>query len=171
MDSSYSDNTVTILYLNIYGQTKFYDHKQFQLQEMVQKYNCDIVHLQEVYISDDTLSNCHFIRNNFQVISNNSTSGYGTASLVRNDMKVENISIDTRGRLIIFDINNITYCNVYLDAGTDNDSRTSRENYLGETIPNLLINHCDAGYAGGDWNCIIEKRMLLITPAPRCLLA
>ena len=74
MVRSYSDNTVTILYLNIYGQTKFYDDKQLQLQEMIQKYNCDIVHLQEANISDETFRNCSFIRNNFQVISNNSAS-------------------------------------------------------------------------------------------------
>ena len=153
-----NDNIINILYLNIRGQTKFYLDKQLQLQETVKRLKCDIVQLQETHIEEDTFQNCDFIKNNFTVISNNSTTGYGTSSLIRNELKAENIIFDTEGRVIVFDINNITYCNVYMNAGTDNTSRASRENYFSAIIPNLLVNRCRNGYAGGDWNCIIDKK-------------
>ena len=98
-DSSFS--TLTILYVNIRGQTKFYLDKQLQLQEMIKRFNCDIVHLQESHIEDDTFSKCDYIRNNYSVISNNSTTGYGTSSIVKNEIQVENISFDTEGRVIV----------------------------------------------------------------------
>ena len=55
-------------------------------------------------------------------------------------------------------MNNIVHCNVYMNAGTDAASRTSRENYFGEMIPNLLVNRSLSGCIGGDWNCIIDKK-------------
>ena len=36
-------------------------------------------------------------------------------------------------------------------------SRSSRENYCAETIPQLLVNAKDAGCLGGDFNCITSK--------------
>ena len=63
---------------------------------------------------------------------------------VKNDLKVDNISFDTSGRIIVFDTDNITHCNVYLVAGTDSISRSAREQYLGETLPNMLVNRCSA---------------------------
>ena len=153
-----NETTLTIFYLNIRGQTKFYDDKQQQLQDLIMHYGCDIIHLQETDFNDDTFKNCSFIKSNYQVISNNSATGYGTASLVKNDLDAENIRCDTEGRIIVFDIKNITFCNLYIEAGTDGCSRTSREAYFSEAIPNLLIGQHQTGYAGGDWNCIIEKK-------------
>ena len=40
-----SETTIDILYLNVRGQTKFYDDKQKQLQDMIMHHNCDIIHL------------------------------------------------------------------------------------------------------------------------------
>ena len=153
-----SETTIDILYLNVRGQTKFYDDKQKQLQDMIMHHNCDIIHLQETDFDDDTFYNCSFIKSNYLIISNNSSTGYGTASLVKNELEVENIRFDTEGRIIIFDIKNITFCNLYLEAGTDSNSRCSRERYFNETLPNLLVGQHLTGYAGGDWNCIIEKK-------------
>ena len=77
---------------------------------------------------------------------------------MKNDLVVENISFDTSGRIIVFDVHNITHCNVYLEAGSDSVSRSNRENYLNETLPSLLTNRCSAGYVCGDWNCLAESR-------------
>ena len=67
-----NETTLTIFYLNIRGQTKFYDDKQQQLQDLIMHYGCDIFHLQETDFNDDTFKNCSFIKSNYQVISNNS---------------------------------------------------------------------------------------------------
>ena len=96
-----NETTLTIFYLNIRGQTKFYDDKQQQLQDLIMHYGCDIIHLQETDFNDDTFKNCSFIKSNYQVISNNSATGYGTASLVKNDLDAENIRCDTEGRIIV----------------------------------------------------------------------
>ena len=129
------ESKLTILSMNIRGQTKLTLQKQLQIQDIIRFNGCDIIHLQETDIDENTFSSCFFISNNFTVISNNSPTGYGTTSLVKNDLVVENISFDTSGRIIVFDVHNITHCNVYLEAGSDSVSRSNRENYLNETLP------------------------------------
>ena len=91
------------------------------------------------------------------MISNNSPTGYGTTSLVHNDLKID-VCFDTNGRIILFNIEKTTFCNVYLEAGTDASSRAARENYCGEILPNLLVNRCASGCIGGDWNNVIDKK-------------
>ena len=150
-------NIIRIAYINTYGQTKFTVQKQIQIEDFVKKYKSDIIHLQESHLDAESFKHCRFISNNYRVLCNNSPSGYGTTSLVRYDLTVENDFYDTNGRLIVFDIENITFGNVYLEAGTDAVSRAARENYCGEVIPNLLVNRCQAGCIGGDWNSIINK--------------
>ena len=76
---------------------------------------------------------------------------------MKNEYCIENIAIDTSGRILVFDIENITFGNFYLLSGTDGLSRSSRENYFAEIIPQLLINAKDLGCYGGDFNCIIRK--------------
>ena len=127
------ENKLSILCMNTFGQTKFTLQKQLQIQDMIRFYKSDIIHLQKTDTDSDTFKQCSFILNNYAVISNNSPTGYGTLSLVKNDLKDDNISFDTSGRIIVFDTDNITHCNVYLDAGTDSISRSAREQYLGET--------------------------------------
>ena len=144
--------------MNTYGQTKFTLNKQMQIEEIVKKYKCDIVHLQESHIEDHTFDTCSFIKNNYYILRNNSMSEYGTASLIHNDFKVENECYDSNGRVIVFDIQNVTFCNVYLEAGTDALSRAAREKYCGELLPNLLVNRWSSGCIGGDWNNIIDKK-------------
>jgi hypothetical protein len=41
---------------------------------------------------------------NYNIIENNSVNQYGTASLVKSELTVENIRTDLEGRLIIFEI-------------------------------------------------------------------
>ena len=147
-----------IMYMNSYGQTKFTVQKQLQIEDIVKKLRCDIIHIQESDLDDQTFDSCSFIKNNYNLLRNNSLSGYGTATLVHNDFNVVNECYDVNGRIIIFDIENTTFCNVYLEAGTDASSRSARESYCGEVLPSLLVNRCSSGCIGGDWNNIIDKR-------------
>ena len=62
--------------------------------------------------------------------------------------------MDTNGRAIFFDISGLTLGNVYLHSGTDALSRSGRENFCAETIPQLLVNCKESGCWGGDLNCI-----------------
>ena len=57
-----------------------------------------------------------------------------------------------------FEIAGVTFANVYLPSGTDATARNNRENYLAEKIPQILVNRCGSGCAGGDFNCINNKK-------------
>ena len=76
---------------------------------------------------------------------------------MKDEFNVENVAFDSNGRIIIFDIENLTLGNFYLPSGSDGNSRSRRENYFGETIPQLLINSKDSGCLAGDFNCITNK--------------
>ena len=65
---------------------------------------------------------------------------------------------DTKGRVLIFDIAEVTFGNLYLPSGTDGSSRSSRENHFGEIIPQILVNRKNMGCIGGDFNCITNKQ-------------
>ena len=101
-------NILTIAYLNIRGQSSFTESKQKQVEAFAKFNKCDIVHLQEAHIEDDTFSNCEFISSSYNIIPNNSPSKYGTASLVRSELSPENIQFDQEGRVIVFDIGQFT---------------------------------------------------------------
>ena len=66
---------------------------------------------------------CYYIKSNFEILSNNNINKYGTASLIKNEFEPLNIKYDTEGRVIKFDINNTTMCNVYIPSGTDSITR------------------------------------------------
>jgi exonuclease III len=87
---------------------------------------------------------------------NNAINKYGTASLVSSELEICNLKFDTEGRIIVFDIGNTTFANVYFPCGNNPDMRSKRENYAAEILPQLLINSKDTGVVGGDWNCIIS---------------
>ena len=152
-----NQNTLTVSYLNIKGQTGFPTEKQFQIENLLKFSSSDILHLQETHIDDDTFEQCSFIKANYFVIPNNAANKYGTASLVKNDLHVENICTDTSGRIIIFEVCGVTFGNFYLPSGTDGATRAQRENYFGEKIPNMMVNSKPSGCIGGDFNCIISK--------------
>ena len=152
-----TNNTVVVAYLNCRGQTGFNESKQLQVENFLKTSNIDILHLQESHVEDDTFSQCKFILSNYTIIHNNSQSRYGTASLVKSCLSVEDIILHHSGRLIFFNIGGVTFGNIYLPSGTDGPSRHGRENFCGETIPNLLINSKQSGIVGGDWNNIISK--------------
>ena len=144
--------------MNIRGQTALNISKQNQIQDFLKKNDIDILHCQEINIQEDSFSQCNHIAANYNIYSNNSLSKYGTASIVKNDLMVENVKMDTEGRAIIFDINKFTFCNIYLHSGTDALSRGNRERYCSEIIPQLLVNRQDIGCMGGDWNCLTDRK-------------
>ena len=153
-----SENILTIGYINIRGQTGLPVAKQLQIEAFARNNNCDILHLQEANILDDTFSSCNLLQSSFNIIENNATNKYGTASLVKTDLKIDNIQLDSEGRAIIFDIGDITIGNIYLQSGTDGRARASREKYCCDVLPGLLINSKDSGCLGGDFNCIVDKK-------------
>ena len=50
--------------------------------------------------------------------------------------------------IIVFDIRDVTFANVYLPSGNDTLMSNLREDYLSLSIPQLLINHRDNGCIG-----------------------
>ena len=129
---------LTILFMNIHGQTKLPTIQQLQIQDFLKYNKIDILHLQESDISEKNIFECNFISSSFNIITNNSENKYGTASLIRSDLNFENVRCDTAGRGIVFNIGNISFGNFHLHSGTDGLSRSNRENFCAETIPNLL---------------------------------
>ena len=94
---------------------------------------------------------------NYNIIQNNSQTRYGTASLVKSSLTVDEIILHHSGRIIFFNIGEVTFGNIYLPSGTDGPSRNSSENFCGETILNLMINSKLSGKVGGDWKNFISK--------------
>ena len=131
---------LTISYMNIHGQTKLPTVKQVQIEDFIKYNKIDILHMQECEIDEETFSACQFISSSFNLISNNSESKYGTASLIRSDLNYENVKCDTAGRGIVFDISKVSFGNFYAHSGTDGTSRANRETFCAETIPNLFMN-------------------------------
>ena len=127
--------------MNIRGQTGLDISKQNQIQDFLKRNHVDILHCQEINVEEDSFSQCNYIAANYNVYSNNALNKYGTASIVKNDFNVENLKMDTEGRAIRFNIDQLTLGNIYLHSGTDSQSRESRENFCSETIPQLLHNH------------------------------
>ena len=151
------ESILTIACMNIHGQTNIPTVKQLQIQDFIKYNKIDILHLQEIEISDKTFSQCDFISSSYSLISNNSENKFGTATLLRSDLKFYNVRCDTAGRAIVFDVGGVSFGNFYAHSGTDGVSRTSRESFCAETIPNLLVNCQPSGCLGGDYNMIIDK--------------
>ena len=80
MDDS-EQKSLVISYLNLRGQTGFPVQKQLQVEQFLKCNKCDILHLQEVQIEDETFKECDFIESKYSVIVNNAENSYGTASL------------------------------------------------------------------------------------------
>ena len=158
MAKNLENKILTVAYLNIRGQSGLTVVKQLQIEAFTKFNQCDIVHLQEANIDEESFSTCDFICSSFNIIQNNSINKYGTASLVKSELNAENIRLDSEGRVIVFDIGDLTLANLYLHSGTDSKSRSDRENYCCEVVPGMLTNCKDVGIVGGDLNCIIEKR-------------
>ena len=106
------DNILTVTFMNIRGQSGLTIQKQLQIEAFIKYNNWDIVHLQEANIEDDSFSSCNFISSCFKIIPNNSINKYGTASLVKSEFSCENIRSDSEGRVLCFDIGNLSFSNI-----------------------------------------------------------
>ena len=127
----------------------------------------DILHLQEVSFSDDTFEDCLFLCSRYNFLTNNSVTGYGTATLIRNSIEWENHQKDTDGRVQLFDISGFTFGNIYHQSGLENTARRNREILFSVTIPTLLINSKVNGVISGDWNCIARASDATNNPAQK----
>ena len=152
-----NNKVLTIAYLNVHGQSKMTESKEAQIEDFIKFNKVDIAHLQEVEISDLSFSKCNFISSSFDIYPNNARNKYGTASLTKSIFQIENVRCDTMGRAIFFDIGNLTFGNLYAHSGTDSASKTDRERFFSEIVPQLLTNRRSRGCIGGDLNCIISK--------------
>ena len=137
--------------MNIIGQTGLNISKQVQIENFVKNYSIDILHCQEINILSDSFENCEFLNSSYEIISNNASNKYGTCSFISNCFQQpQNIKLDSNGRVIVFDIEEITFSNVYMPSGNDPLMRGSRENYAAEIIRQLLINKKSSGCIEGD---------------------
>ena len=167
MNTTPDVNILSVAFMNIRGQTGLTIAKQDQIESFVVRNKIDVLHLQEININEDSFSSCNVISSSYNLLSNNSPTKYGTASIIRSDLTPENILLDSHGRAIVFNIGDMTLANLYLPSGTDSTSRSSREQYFSETIPKLLLNRLDSGSIGGDMNCITNKIDCTHHPAPK----
>ena len=151
------EKSLNIGYINLRAQTGFGLPKQIQVEQFLKSYQIDTRHLQEGQIREDTLEMCDFISSNYEIIANNASNQYGTASLLANLVANTNIKIDTQGRVLVFNVGDTTFANVYLSCGNQPGMRNLREDYISLIIPQLLLNRKDFGCIGGHWNCIREK--------------
>ena len=83
------DTILTLGYLNIRGQSGLSVVKQIQIQDFIKHHSCDILHLQESNIDADSFSTCDMVSSAYNIIQNNSTTGYGTASIIKSDLNYE----------------------------------------------------------------------------------
>ena len=108
---STENRALTIAFMNIQRQTKLPLTKQLQIEDFVKKHQVDILHIQEIEICEESFSDCNFLSESFNILSNNSKNGYGTASLIRADLEYTNVKFDTAGRAIVFDIDETSFGN------------------------------------------------------------
>ena len=120
------ENSITLAYMNIRGQTGLDIVKQVQIEHFLKFHKVDVLHCQEINIDSESFSHCKFLNGSYEIIPNNATNKYGTCSFVANHFNVENLKYDTSGSVILFDINNITMGNVYLPSGNDPVMRYNR---------------------------------------------
>ena len=148
---------INVATLNCHGQTRLTVQKQLAIQDFIKSYNIDIIFLQETNFNKETFFSCSFVKNNFSFDFNNTSNKYGTACLIKNSMSVSNINFYSAGRVITFDCDNITICNVYPMSGTHGVSRHDREHLISAVLTNVLIDKKECGIVGGDCNCISIK--------------
>ena len=147
-------------FINTFGQSGLKPDKIQRISEITKEYKLDIIHLQETHTQSDSFQGDEFLNNNYNVISNNAQSKYGTCSLVSSSLNYDNIRFDDSGRIIVFDIPDLqlTTGNIYLPCGTDLPAKNRREDYCSRILPNLLLDKLQHGVIGGDWNSIISKK-------------
>jgi len=149
---------LNIAYVNILGQTGLKISKQVQIEQFLKTYKVDNLHCQEINIENETFESCNFINSSYNIIPKNASNKYGTCSLISSNLQTSDVKVDTNGRIIMFNIEDVAFANVYLPSGNNPSMRQNRENYIAEVIPQLLVNSGVNGCIGGDWNSIICEK-------------
>ena len=140
MDPNKEEKTLSVGFLNIYGQTNFNQAKVNQIEFLVKTNKIDILHLQETNIVEETFENSNYLKNNYQILFQNNESGFGVCSLINNELETKNVLLHPSGRLISFDVEDFTMINVYLQSGNNQIARNQREEFSGKILPNILLN-------------------------------
>ena len=129
MDPNKEEKTLSVGFLNIYGQTNFNQAKVNQIEFLVKTNKIDILHLQETNILEETFENSNYLKNNYQILFQNNESGFGVCSLINNELETKNVLLHPSGRLISFDVEDLTMINVYLQSGNNQFARNQREEF------------------------------------------
>ena len=79
------------------------ESKQSQIEDIIRKKKVDVIHLQEADIGENTFDTCSLICSSYDIIPNNAQNGYGTASIIKSDLTVTNVRLDTLSKCIVFD--------------------------------------------------------------------
>ena len=58
---------MTVAYLNIHGQTGLPTSKQKQLEDFIKFNGVDILHCQEINVSEETFEDCNFIKSTYNI--------------------------------------------------------------------------------------------------------
>ena len=156
---------MTVGFINIHGQTKLPQTKQNQIEYLVKEYNVDILHMQETQIDESAFENNPFIANNFNIIFNNSETGYGVCSLIHRKFSTKDELLHPSGRIIAFNIGDLTMTNIYLPSGAERTAKNLREGLCGQTIPNMMLAAKKKGMIGGD--CITHPSDCTHHPEPK----
>ena len=88
-------------------------------------------------MDNETINNCQYILNNYNIIKNNAENEYGKLILIKNSFQISDVAFDKEGRIIVINSRNLTITNIYHKSGTDADSRRQREELFLNMIPNM----------------------------------
>ena len=128
------------------------------IEKLIKDNDLDVLHLQEIDSTEKTFIYCEFINQYFTLIRNNNSSGFGTATLVNKRFEVKDILLHPSGRLIMFNIEDTTHLNLYLQAGQSPEARQSREDMIGKELLDYLMLAKSKIILGGDWNCVCSPQ-------------
>ena len=83
MDQTNKENILKVGFMNIRGQTGLTSTKQIQIESFLIREKLDILHLQEINITEESFTSCNTISSSFSIISNNAVNKYGTATIIK----------------------------------------------------------------------------------------
>ena len=84
---------IKIAFVNMYGQSGMPMKKIVELENFIELHRIDVLCLQETDIQENTFSGSKLLHK-FSAFANNNRSHYGTCTLVRNNLQVNNIVKD-----------------------------------------------------------------------------
>ena len=103
---------INVSILNCQGQTKMSLAKQLHIQHHLKVNSFYILLCQEIFIDEEAFTNCEYIQSNYIIIKNNALNEYGTACFIRNSFSIRDVSFDTEGQVIVFNMGGIMIGNI-----------------------------------------------------------